>query len=350
VTNADRQIAQPQQPHQVRPPLDQGVEVPGISEELALKLEQDGRFTVTVDDGEEAEPTTETDAADEASDADGAEGGEGSEEGSQDGTAEEGTNSTPEDGKTPPEAPRRTRRATASLPRQASASRARRRPPMLPTPPPKAPWRFDMLLASIAGIREGLGFDDMPDINSAIQQSLDAVEATIASLLDTDFAAGSQTDTFFVSTPSFRDRNHTENSFRLRRGFISGTPTVIVTQTAGWRRGMANEGPTDVSSVINVHAHKGVLVDWETYYHKAKVAITYDYGFPVSADDSTSYDLTVVPTWLQTAARLLCLINLADAPVVTEAGVKVDTKMLSKQYDALVNGKLRYAPSAHLPM
>ena len=48
-----------------------------------------------------------------------------------------------------------------------------------------------------------------------------------------------------------------------------------------------------------------------------------------------SYLTSSVPDWLQQAATLNCLIGMADLPVLSEAQIKLDTKVLGAQYDVL---------------
>lgn len=207
-----------------------------------------------------------------------------------------------------------------------------------------------MLLADVSGIRESLGFDDMPDINAAIQTSLDAVEAQLASLFETDFAKGTVTDTFFVPRPEIEDQAFRFTSFRTSQGFLTAPPTVISTLKGGWHRLIDNDGPTDVSANVVCDLEKGLIRDWTTCYRVSQVTMTYSYGFEVDPNNPDSYLLSQVPNWLQNAARLLSLVNLANDPVITEANIKIDTKTIGSQYALLVNKHLRYGPNAVLPL
>lgn len=202
-----------------------------------------------------------------------------------------------------------------------------------------------MHLASVAVVREAIGFDDMADINAAISSALLAAEAQIAATLRTDFAEADHTDLFFVLEPTFKEGSLRKTEFLTSHGFISSY--TIEAAVSGSKYG---DGPIDVESVIIVNKEAGHFRDPSTQYNNTQVRIKYKAGFPVDANDPDQYDLTKVPVWLQTCAKLLALINLATQPSLTEANVSIDTAVLSKQYDALISGHRRYAPMALLPI
>lgn len=201
-----------------------------------------------------------------------------------------------------------------------------------------------MLLASVKEIRDQLGFDDMTDINDAIEQALHAVEPQLAARLDTNFARGEQTDTFYVGAPTISEPGVNRTEFRLSYGLVHEIVSITATTNAML---FSDAQQSDLASTVKVNKEKGVVRDWKTPYHQQTVEVTYLYGFD---DDGTSYDLDQAPKWLQESARILALIHLASNPALTEAEVKLDTKMLSAQYEALMRQHVRYAPVALIPM
>jgi hypothetical protein len=83
------------------------------------------------------------------------------------------------------------------------------------------------------------------------------------------------------------------------------------------------------------------------------VRITYVAGFdsdPSSGAPPIKYLLTQVPAWLQEATKLRTLLALADSPSLSEAAIKLDTKVLTLQLNALLSRHLRYAPLSILPL
>lgn len=206
-----------------------------------------------------------------------------------------------------------------------------------------------MRLASVQVIREQLGFDDMTDINAAIEMALNSVEPQIAALLDTRFERTSVVDTFWVYEPGFQQGGHVETEFRLSRGMLASAPTITLSRTADGANATALSG-------VRVDLEKGVIADFMTRYSQQYVRVAYDAGFEPEMTEGAdpkptgSYKLDQVPGWLQEAAKLKALCHLAGAETVQEAGVTIDTKVLEAQFTALINQHLRYAPMAVLPL
>jgi hypothetical protein len=205
-----------------------------------------------------------------------------------------------------------------------------------------------MLLASVADVRSQLGFDDMTDINAAITMAMDAAEAQLAAILNTEFDKNSFVDTYFVREPPFRDGPAVETEFRLQRGMVQSlTQVVYAYQISDLSNSSAY---TDTTSVSVLAADKGVVTDYQTHFMRQYVQISYTAGFDPDPSNTISYLLSEVPDWLQNAAKLRTMLSLADSPVLTEANIKLDKLMLQTQFNALVSRHLRYAPRALLPL
>jgi hypothetical protein len=210
-----------------------------------------------------------------------------------------------------------------------------------------------MLLASTADITAQLGFDDMTDINAAVAAALNSVEPQLAVAFKTSFPVAEYTDTFWVPQPTVKDYPHVETQFWLSCGFISATPTVSAVKLRGSRFDFISSSPETfviADGALIYDLEKGIARDWITYYHATRVTFSYSAGFPVDGSNSDSYDLTTVPDWLQQAAKLLALVRLSDAPIIEEAGVKIDVSTIKMQFDALISQHTRYAPMALIPL
>lgn len=204
-----------------------------------------------------------------------------------------------------------------------------------------------MLLASVQVIRESLGFDDMADINAAIETALHAAEPQLAAILQTRFERAEVTDTFWVYEPGFRQGMHVQTEFKLSRGFLASAPTITATEAPSLFGTSASQ---ELTGVMKVDLELGVATDWKSRFNNQYVEFSYTAGFEADEDSPESYKLSQVPSWLQEAAKLKCLLHLAKNPSLTEVGIQLDQKTLEAQYAALINPHLRYAPSALLPM
>ena len=223
-----------------------------------------------------------------------------------------------------------------------------------------------MLLASVNDIVAALGFDQMLDIQNAASMALDAAEAQLMAILDTDFEQGTFVDTFFVHEPPARG----SVEFRLSHGLVSALTSVLGNSdpttfgsapTVAWSAGAWPFGGFVGGQNIDCTANctpqfdqksmdRGVVRDFLSKYRQTYVQITYQAGFAVDGTNPASYDLAAVPDWLQQAAKLNALIGLADSPALSEASVKLDVRTLKDQYNALLSRKARYAPLAILPL
>jgi hypothetical protein len=212
-----------------------------------------------------------------------------------------------------------------------------------------------MLLTTVESVRAPLGFEDMTDINAAITQAIHAADPQLSAEINTTFAAGTITDTFYVEQPTYvrhgyvdpltgQRTGHMSTEFRLSNGFLTAAPTVLVFDQFGGTSTM------DLSATIFTNLEKGVMRDIGTALWGKYVTVAYSYGFPADGTDPTSYDLTVVPLWLQTAAQVRATRMLSGNPSIKEAAIVIDTAVLDQQYSALVAQKLRYAPAALLPL
>ncbi len=138
------------------------------------------------------------------------------------------------------------------------------------------------------------------------------------------------------------------SEFRLQRGMVQSlTQVVYAYQISDLSNSAAY---TDTTSVSVLSGDKGVVTDYQTHFMRQYVQISYTAGFDVDPSNTASYLLTEVPDWLQNAAKLRTLLSLADSPVLSEAQIKLDTRMLQTQFNALVSRHMRYAPRSIMPL
>jgi hypothetical protein len=218
-----------------------------------------------------------------------------------------------------------------------------------------------MYLAAVADLRSSLGFDDMTDINDAIGAALDAAETQLASVLRTEFGQVNVVDTFFIEE-TMRMGRAVKTELLLSRGFVSSQPiSLIVNQISPiWLSAFdivqANYNASGGGQIIGglpgptpnfvFSLEKGHGVDATNFYEATYISVAYVAGFATDPDTADSYLISSVPQWLQNAAKLMALILLADAAVITESGIVIDKKMNEQQLRLLTQPKVRYKPLA----
>lgn len=209
-----------------------------------------------------------------------------------------------------------------------------------------------MHLASVSELRAQLGFDDMTDINTAIGDALDAAETQLASILRTDFNFVNVVDQFFIEdTPQMGRAVKTE--LLLTRGFLTAQPVTVVTQEISplflfaddiVQANYSGTGGPLPNFIFGLE--KGHGVDTTNLYESAFVNVSYSAGFHVDPTIAGQYDLTTVPSWLQTAAKQMAVIMLADNAVITSSGIVIDKALNKQQSQLLLQSKVRYKPLA----
>lgn len=204
-----------------------------------------------------------------------------------------------------------------------------------------------MLLASVTEVRDDLGFDDMTDITYAITEAMHAAEVTLGTLLNTSFERADHVDLFWAAEPGFSQPPHHETQLRLRHGFVLGDPVV---KRASAPSLFDDPGVTLMTGLL-VDRDKGTVKDVGTRFSNDYLQVAYTAGFEAQeGENADSYKLDQVPLWLQKAAKLLTKIAIVKHPSMENAGVELDAKALREEYATLVNGRVRYAPVALLPL
>lgn len=213
-----------------------------------------------------------------------------------------------------------------------------------------------MMLTDPTVIRDTLGFDDMADINDAIDAALVAATPVLAANLRSEFDKKTWIDTFYVDTPAQRMGNLLQTEFLLSTGFVTQI-TKMESST-----GFDLFGGTDVVDRLGttrLDKDRGVIKSVTPDYTGMFVQITYEAGFDVSGTDPDMYEAVDVPPWLQEAAKVMAMMSLANNPVVravddgggSYAGIaNHPTGVLRRQLEDLISVKRRYAPLAHMPV
>lgn len=238
-----------------------------------------------------------------------------------------------------------------------------------------------MLLASVDDVRAELTFDDIPDVDKAIEGALKSSTRVIERRLRTDFDYAARVDTFMVSpnrpasipqaqilsnlnspqrarvgTGLFANSPLYTTEFHLNHGFVESVALVdftVVTATM-----IAHFGDTSLESDIRVFEGDGFdhtftsQEDGRVYIQQVDVRglfvrIGYNAGFTVASDGV--YD--DVPGWLERAAILHSQIMLDKNPVIRRPeGAESMIEVLLQQYNQIIDEKVRYHPAAVEPL
>lgn len=212
-----------------------------------------------------------------------------------------------------------------------------------------------MMLIDPSVLRNTLGFDDMSDINDAIEAALTSATSSLSARLNSQFDAGTATDTWFVVEPIRHSGLLRQTEFRTSTGFIN---TVASFSYAPELSAFGTSDAIDALSSVVVSKEKGLIADIKTDYTSMFVRATYTYGFEPDDTYVEVYDPAVVPHWLKEAAKLQALILLATNPALKQAGVEIDSygyASLKQQGPAAVLQTIlaqhaRYTPLALLPL
>lgn len=238
-----------------------------------------------------------------------------------------------------------------------------------------------MLLASVAAVRAELTFDDIPDVDAAIEGALKASTHVLQRRLRTDFDYAVREDTFMVDptrqlsipkpqilsnltaprrarvgTGLFANSPLYTTEFHLNHGFLTSTALADLTVKAVTL--INHFGDATLESDIRVFEGDGEdhtftsAEDGRVYVTQVDVRglfvrIGYTSGFTIASD--MIFD--DVPAWLERAAIIHSQIMLDKNPVLRRPeGAESMIEVLLREYNQIVDEKVRYHPGAVKPM
>ena len=204
-----------------------------------------------------------------------------------------------------------------------------------------------MRIASDVEIRESMGFDDMDDVNAAIQFALDTVTGRLEVGLRTQFARADWVDVFFVDDAAlFRGQPITR--LRLSHGFVD--PDTLDVSYATLYDSLASSADRTATAALVLEAEKGLLTTASLDLTGNFVRVAYTAGFAADGTVDQQYDLSTVPVWLQTLAKLYVRIELNAHPLFKNADKATDPAALVQSARMIHDGHVRFYPSAFAPV
>jgi len=206
-----------------------------------------------------------------------------------------------------------------------------------------------MLLISVSSIRTSLGFDDVADINAAIESTLKTSTQSVASSLRTGFGRGSRTDYFYATAP-YTIGTFAQLYLLLDQGFVDSSENVTI-KIAPTIEKFGTSEEEDITTNCLVNYEKGVVhISGKNFYNQV-IKVEYIAGFNLDDQEVTQYDPDEVPEWLKNIAKMETLITLAltREDLWHSEGKFTTTELRTRLLDQL-SRYTRYEPKALNPI
>jgi hypothetical protein len=155
--------------------------------------------------------------------------------------------------------------------------------------------------------------------------------------VDRQFNDGSYVNDFHVDQMLYFG-GRPQRAFRLTRGFLTGAPTLTY---AGTFEALTSLPVAITSSNFVTDLEAGLVNVNGLDLGGAFVRITYNAGFTLDPNEKGQFDPALVPSWLQTAARLQCRLGLNDQPFLTDGEDKATVKQVQDMLSHIVADKSR---------
>lgn len=200
-----------------------------------------------------------------------------------------------------------------------------------------------MFFISVADMRARMGFDEMADVNAAIEAALKGATSWLSSTLRTSFDYGSYTERFRLEQ-MFASGTGTELILSFKRGFL----TTLTMGYASTRAQLGGTEEVDLAAYIDPDLEKGLVTISEINLENVFIRAAYTAGFQPSEDNPELYDADDVPEWLIEAASLKTMIiyDTANPTVRRENAGTKDLEVMKGTLDAIITSHVRYHPQA----
>jgi len=198
-------------------------------------------------------------------------------------------------------------------------------------------------------VRDFVGFEDIPDVNTAAEVALDVVTERLSSDIRTPFLRVAYTDDFMVPR-SLKTGGKYSTTLRLTSGFVTATPAYTVV-TAGEHADLSTPGLTvDIKKYAVLDSDRGVLTILDEDVGGRYVRVAYTAGFAADQNDPGRFDASEVPPWLDTAAAVWASMELYNNPLFSSEDSKVPLDQLKVLAESLLRRYARSEPLAIKPL
>lgn len=221
------------------------------------------------------------------------------------------------------------------------------------------------VLRSVADLRGDLGYDDIKDVNTALESAIRTATESLASRIRDDFGRVTVVDEFYVEESLLSGRRRVVSHLKLGRGFVDSGQTFsafAANSVVNVQDATASSPRIDLEDVnekgdgsgnrIRVNYETGQVIISDFSVSGLYVRFEYTAGFTDDGGDPAVYEST--PQWLQEALtlevsrRLDQMNNFPRATRRTEEE-RQDTENIEHQLNDILLGHVRYAPMAHKP-
>ena len=168
-----------------------------------------------------------------------------------------------------------------------------------------------------------------PEVEIALDQTLNATSLALEAFLDTSFTREVITDTFWVDT-SHRPFEGNYPTLRLTKALVDPAQTITV-EYAGSLEQFSKDKETLEPFQFVLDSNRGVISLSETAIDSVFVRVTYTAGLNLDTPDVSIYDQATVPEWLKEAATMhaLALLNITTKLGPSEKRSEIATQMLN---------------------
>lgn len=203
-----------------------------------------------------------------------------------------------------------------------------------------------MLLYPVTEVRKRIGFDDIPDVNAALEAGLQAATVYLSTTLRTGFERKTRSDLFYIPEAVQIGATY-KVKLKLTDGFLTALPTVVASD----RRATLVAG-IDLTPDSLFDLEQGTLTILDQPLRGQFVQVEYTCGFEADDTDLTLYKQDQVPSWLKDAAYLqsLIVVDAASPNVRHDSNALPEVRAMKEQLATMLEQKVRYQPDALLPL
>lgn len=215
------------------------------------------------------------------------------------------------------------------------------------------------LVVSVADLRDALAFDDIDDVNVAIEQAIEQAQQSVADTIRSSIARATVIDEFWVGSVNTYAGSNPQTELLLSQGFVDSGQTYTVYAAGSQTNLSSSSNRTDVRAQNGVDhvvldAEEGLIriVDWDLT--RCYVRISYTAGFADNSGSPAIY--TGTPEWLKQAVRLKAQLILDANPVLPrpterfgEGGASTGATVIGKTLSTITLNHSRYVPGSWKP-
>lgn len=200
-----------------------------------------------------------------------------------------------------------------------------------------------MRLISGEDLRLRLGLGEVDTFIVASEKALDEASFHIEADLRTPLTQTNYNDAWLLNANDF---GRPSLKLKTTAGFLKSGTLEIGTGTT-MASALTDTSLTD-AAILNLDTGTIVLTDATLGLY---VSARYTAGFPADAGDANLYDPTLTPQWLRQMGEVKAIALMGTLPEMkNKDGEIIDSKAFNRQYQSLMNARVRYTPGYQTPL